>query len=255
MFRSVVYLMMALVGGNVFADADWVPLRGGAFLSALNYEDVDRIQVAPFALQVRPVTNAEFFAFVSTHPQWRRNKVPSVFAELRYLSHWAGPLELGAQADPQQPVVQVSWFAAAAYCEAHHARLPTWTEWEFAAASDATRSDARADPRWRERILEWYSKPSNKPLSHVGSTPPNVYGVQDMHGLVWEWTEDFSALLVDSDNRSQGDPDQAQFCGAGSLATRDRDNYAVLMRIAMLSSLDAEDTTANLGFRCAKDLK
>jgi formylglycine-generating enzyme required for sulfatase activity len=35
----------------------------------------------------------------------------------------------------------------------------------------------------------------------------------------------------------------------------DRDNYAVLMRVAMLSSLDAEDTTVNLGFRCAKDVK
>ena len=35
----------------------------------------------------------------------------------------------------------------------------------------------------------------------------------------------------------------------------DRDNYAVLMRVAMLSSLDAKDTTTSLGFRCAKDLK
>ena len=33
----------------------------------------------------------------------------------------------------------------------------------------------------------------------------------------------------------------------------DRDNYAVLMRVAMLSSLSAEATTANLGFRCVKD--
>jgi formylglycine-generating enzyme required for sulfatase activity len=35
----------------------------------------------------------------------------------------------------------------------------------------------------------------------------------------------------------------------------DRDNYAVLMRVAMLSSLKASDTTANLGFRCAKDIR
>jgi len=35
----------------------------------------------------------------------------------------------------------------------------------------------------------------------------------------------------------------------------DRENYAVLMRVAMLSSLQAADTTANLGFRCAKDLR
>jgi formylglycine-generating enzyme required for sulfatase activity len=31
-----------------------------------------------------------------------------------------------------------------------------------------------------------------------------------------------------------------------------KENYATLMRVAMLSSLKATDTTANLGFRCAR---
>ena len=78
--------------------------------------------------------------------------------------------------------------------------------------------------------------------------------MQDLHGLVWEWTDDFSSLLVAVDNRNQGDPDNTRFCGAGALSMDDRDNYAVLMRVAMLSSLNAPDTTANLGFRCARDL-
>lgn len=63
---------------------------------------------------------------------------------------------------------------------------------------------------------------------------PTLYGAQDLHGLVWEWTGDFSALLVDADNRNQGDADNARFCGAGGLSMDDRDNYAVLMRVAML---------------------
>ena len=46
-----------------------------------------------------------------------------------------------------------------------------------------------------------------------------------------------------------------KFCGAGSLAMADRENYAVLMRVTMLSSLEARDTTSSLGFRCAKDLR
>mgnify|MGYP003466105460 CR=1 FL=1 len=56
------------------------------------------------------------------------------------------------------------------------------------------------------------------------------------------------------DNRDQGDPDNAKFCGAGALSMDDRENCAVLMRVAMLSSLEAANTTSNLGFRCAKDV-
>ena len=236
-------------------DAGYVALPGGRFRTSLRYEDAPGPQrVAPFALMQRPVTNAEFAAFVAAHPQWRRDRVPSVFADARYLAHWPADASPAAGAQALQPVTGVSWFAAQAYCEAQGARLPTWLEWEYAAAADETRRDARADPAWRERILAWYSQPSNRPLPRAGLQAPNAYGVQDLHGLVWEWTDDFSALLVDADNRNQGDADAMRFCGAGALSMDDRDNYAVLMRVAMLSSLQAESTTINLGFRCAKDV-
>ena len=228
-------------------------LPGGDFVSSLDYEDQDGpIRVAPFALMRKPVTNAEFLAFVRRHPEWRRDNAPSVLAEQRYLSHWAGPLELGARALPGQPVTWVSWFAADAYCASIDARLPTWTEWEYAAAADERRTDARDDPAWRERILAWYSRPSKDALPRAGLQAANAYGIHDLHGLVWEWTDDYSSLLVDADNRTQGDPDNARFCGAGALSMDDRDNYAVLMRVAMLSSLEGADATANLGFRCAR---
>ena len=72
-----------------------------------------------------------------------------------------------------------------------------------------------------------------------------------MQGLVWEWVEDFNALMVGADSREQGDPDLLKFCGSGALSIQDRENYAVAMRVAFLSSLQAHDTTINLGFRCA----
>ncbi len=248
-------LLVALpCAGAPAGEGDYLPVPAGSFASALNYEDAPGKQpVAAFRMMRTPVTNADFLAFVKANPQWRRDRVPGVMAEVRYLTHWAGPMELGNDARPGQPVVQVSWFAADAYCAVQGARLPTWTEWEYAAAADETRRDARRDRVWRERILRWYSRPSNTALPRAGLQPANVYGVQDLHGLVWEWTEDFSSLLLDADNRNQGDPDNARFCGAGALSMNDRDNYAVLMRVAMLSSLSAEATTANLGFRCVKD--
>ena len=259
MRRILLALLIALPLAGLAAGAagiKYAAIAGGPFRSALKYEDAPGgTRVKPFALMRMPVSNAQFLAFVKRDPHWQRDRVSPVFAEQRYLSHWASPRELGDAARPDQPVTWVSWFAASAYCESIDARLPTWQEWEYVAAADETRRDARNDPAWRERILAWYSRPSSSALPRVGLQAADAYGVQDMHGLVWEWTEDYSALLVDADNRKQGDADTAKFCGAGALSMDDRDNYAVLMRVAMLSSLGGKDATANLGFRCARSAK
>ena len=77
---------------------------------------------------------------------------------------------------------------------------------------------AQAIPAWRERILAWYARPSSAPLPRVGRAAADVYGVRDLHGLVWEWVDDFNALLVAGDSRNQGDPDKLKFCGAGALS-------------------------------------
>ena len=151
---AAIAILLLPVAALAAAGSGWVALPGGSFRTALKYEDAPVAKVAPFRLQKRPVTNAEFLAFVKAHPQWQRGRAPRVLADARYLQHWSGPLSLG-DAGPQQPVVNVSWFAASAYCEAQGARLPTWNEWEYAAAADETRRDARKDPAWRERIFMW----------------------------------------------------------------------------------------------------
>ena len=253
--RILAALAFVVVAGTAAAaSAEYVNLPGGTFASVLpaDAKNADVI-VAPFRLRREPVTNAQFLAFVKAHPEWRRDRVARVFAEPRYLSHWTTADTLGTNAHPTQPVTQVSWFAAQAYCESEGARLPSWSEWEFAAAADAAHADARADPVWRAAILNWYAQSSNHALANVGGAA-NFYGVRDLHGLVWEWVDDFNALLVAGDSRDQNDPDRLRFCGAGALNLRDRDNYAVLMRVALLSSLKAADTTVNLGFRCARNV-
>ena len=210
-----------------------------------------RVHVDSFSVDRTPVTNAQFLEFVRAHPQWRRDRVPSLFADGEYLSHWAAPDQLGEQALPQQPVTRVSWFVARAYCSAAGGRLPTWYEWELTAAADETAIDARSNPGWRARILDWYARPAGEPLPVVNTGAPNVYGVYDLHGLIWEWVEDFGSLMVSGDSRVQGDPDKLAFCGAGALSAQDRDNYPILMRIAYLSALQARSTGRVLGFRCA----
>jgi formylglycine-generating enzyme required for sulfatase activity len=250
--RAAAFLAILCTVALADPAADRLPVGPGDFVSVLPSGAVEqRIHVERFSLDRRPVTNAQFLAFVVSHPRWQRGQTPALFADTDYLSHWAGPVRLGDNAQADQPVTRVSWFAARAYCEAAGGRLPTWYEWEYAAAADEHRADARTDPTWREKILDWYARPASHPLTVVGQDPANFYGIQDLHGLIWEWVEDFNALIVSGDSRDQGDPDKLKFCGAGALSLKDKDNFAVLMRIAFLSALEARSSARSLGFRCA----
>jgi formylglycine-generating enzyme len=206
--------------------------------------------VAAFELDRTPVTNAQFAAFVAANPRWRRDRVARIFADDGYLRQWSDAATL-APGTAKQPVTRVSWFAANAYCEAQGARLPTWHEWEWVAAASATARDARRDDAWRQSILDWYARPAGAALSDVGTRAPNLYGIRDVHGLVWEWVLDLGSMMVSADNREQGDPDLAKFCGSGALSLEQKDNYAMLMRIATLSSMKAAYTSTSMGFRCA----
>jgi formylglycine-generating enzyme required for sulfatase activity len=208
-------------------------------------------QVAAFRLDRALVSNAEFARFLRGKPEWRRDRVARLFADEGYLSHWSGSSDPG-RAIAAQPVTQVSWFAASAYCEARGARLPHWYEWEFAAAASETAPDARNDARWRQRVLDWYAKSARSALPAAGASPPNYYGIRDLHGVAWEWVEDAGGMLVSDDGREQGDG-SGRFCGVGAASFEQKENYAMLMRIAMLSSMRAAYSSASMSFRCASD--
>lgn len=250
--RALGIILSAALLAPVAHAADYVQVKAGTLVSVLaNDGDKGPVPIGAFSMRTTPVNNGEFAEFVTKHPEWQRGKAPSMFADDSYLHQWISPSDPGTQLGANQPVTSVSWFAAQAFCESEGARLPTWYEWEYVAAADEQHTDARRDPAWRARILSWYAQSSSTPLPAVSSTP-NYYGVRDMHGVVWEWVDDFNALLVSADSRNQGDPDKLQFCGAGAISLQDRENYAVLMRIALLSSLGGADTTNNLGFRCVR---
>ena len=238
----------------------YASVSGGDFRSILRNGAAETdLRVEPFALQRIPVTNRDYLDFVRTHPEWQRGQVPATLADGRYLSHWQRPLELGPQAGPDQPVTHVSWFAARAYCESTNARLPVWREWEFAAAADEHVADARHDPVWRQTILTTLSRSPGSPLPTVGLAPSNLYGIHDLHGLVWEWVEDFDTLFTPQGRSEQehagmamSPGDTAMSCGAAALSVADPENYPMILRLAVLSSLTKNSTTADLGFRCAR---
>lgn len=246
-------LLLCLTMVPAFAGAmEYAPIPGGEFRSAIRYDDAGEPQrVAPFLLMTTPVSNADFARFVHQHPQWQRDRLPAVFASDSYLKAWSTPRKPGSSLEHDAAVTQVNWYAANAYCRAHDARLPTFLEWEYAAAADARQRDARDDSHWMTRQLD---DGTARAIDAPPDAVANVYGIRELHGAVWEWTDDFSSLLGATDRRGQDDGNMPRFCGATALAFDDRRQYGVQKRFAVLSALDAADTLANLGFRCARSL-
>jgi formylglycine-generating enzyme len=229
-------------------------IPGGTFITVLPpTQKTKSVQVGAFQLERRLVTNAEFAQFLRQHPEWKRNQVARLFADTGYLAGWRSASEPG-DALARKPVAQVSWFAASAYCEAQGKRLPRWYEWEFVAAASDKLPDARADASWRQKILDWYAKSAGGPLPDAGSTAPNYYGIRDLHGVAWEWVEDAGGMLVSEDGRQSGDGGN-RFCGEGATSFEQKENYAMLMRIAMLSSMKSSYTSNSMSFRCASDVE
>jgi formylglycine-generating enzyme required for sulfatase activity len=224
---------------------------GGVYTPFYPVKGEQPTSVAPFHLDVLPVTNAQLLEFVRAEPAWRRSQVSPLLADDAYLSHWAGDLALGPDAPPDAPATFVSWFAADAWCRHAGKRLPTEAEWELAASPPLDDEAARAENE--RRILAFYARPRSR-LPRVGSTPPNAYGIRDLHGVIWEWVEDFNASFAAADARSDRERELEKICGGGAVGAADSSRYATFMRIAFRSSLQAPYALHHLGFRCAKDI-
>ncbi|MCW9707301.1 formylglycine-generating enzyme family protein [Fodinibius salsisoli] len=231
-------------------------IEGGTFMPFYSSTE-DSITVDPFYLDKFAVTNAEFLEFVKANPEWRRSNVKSVFAEDGYLKHWAGDLDLGSDAEKikNSPVTNVSWFAARAYAQWRGKRLPTLYEWEYVASASHDKPLASRDKEFVQKVLDWYSRPNPETLPRVGQGKPNVHGVYDMHGLIWEWVQDFNTVFISGESRGDQGELKQFYCAAGSSAASetDKENYAAFLRFAFRGSLEADYSVGNLGFRCAKD--
>ena len=108
--------------------------------------------------------------------------------------------ELGFSSGDDEAVVFGSWLDATRFCqwlskkEGLPYRLPTEAEWEYAARAGTT-----AHYSTGETLPEAYLKnatqsryPPEKPVSMVvGKTPPNPWGLYDMHGNAEEWVYDW----------------------------------------------------------------
>jgi formylglycine-generating enzyme required for sulfatase activity len=98
----------------------------------------------------------------------------------------------------RNPVVRVSWDDAQAFCKqmsqktGRSVRLPSEAEWEYACRAGTSTRFYSGDKDDDLDRIGWYYKNSGGRTHPVGEKEPNVFGLYDMHGNVWEWVEDDS---------------------------------------------------------------
>ena len=157
-----------------------------------NERPVHEVCVSDFSIGKYAVTNAQFKKFM---PQ-----------------HNSGTSEGLNLDEDRQPVVNVSWEDAVAYAKwlsektGQAYRLPTEAEWEYAAragtktsrfwgdnpdeactyANVADMTAKKFHPHW----TTFFCDDGYAVTAPVGSFKPNAYGLYDMLGNVWQWSED-----------------------------------------------------------------
>jgi formylglycine-generating enzyme len=86
---------------------------------------------------------------------------------------------------PDLPAERVGWAEATTYCGRIGMRLPTESEWEYAAYGGTAEL-----PKEPLRSLSWYDPNSNDSTHPVATKLPNRFGLWDTLGNVWEWVRD-----------------------------------------------------------------
>lgn len=220
-------------------------IPGGTFVRQPDVAHSNLVTVSPFFLDQTEVTNADFRRFVTA---------------TGYQSEGRWMLYATPDRD-RHPVVAVTWNDAAAYAHWAGKRLPTETEWEFAAragrpaAQYGTGSDALPGAATFDYVIV---NPRRMPLRGIQTTPvatfpPNPFGLYDLAGNAAEWCADWFDA-EDDVGRAVRNPRGPDF-GRGRVVRggswNDRAEY---LKVTHRYGLPPGTIAFTLGFRCAGDV-
>ncbi|MHC4574695.1 MAG: SUMF1/EgtB/PvdO family nonheme iron enzyme [Planctomycetota bacterium] len=178
----------------------------------------------PFYMGAYEVTDFQYELFRPEHRKLRRG---------------------GDSGRDDEAVVNVNWYDAQAFCqwlsdkEDLPYRLPTEAEWEYACRAKTTTHFSTGD-----MLAEEFAKESGS--VKVGQTPPNPWGVYDMHGNVEEWCHDWYGPYEAAD---QTDPVGRVTGDFKVIRGGDRGTNPYYQRSANRLGTVPEDKHAIIGFR------
>ncbi|GIF25355.1 iron(II)-dependent oxidoreductase [Actinoplanes tereljensis] len=171
-----------------------------------NERPAHRVVLPAFHIDRAPVTNGEYAAFIDaggyddprwwTSAGWDHRQAASLVAPMHWTSDPSGWLytRFGRTSpiNPDEPVVHVCWYEAAAYAAWAGKRLPTEAEWEKAARWDPATGRSLRYP-WGDDTPT--AAHANLGQSHLGPAEVGAYpagvsplGVHQLIGDAWEWT-------------------------------------------------------------------
>ncbi|XP_022097012.1 sulfatase-modifying factor 2-like [Acanthaster planci] len=155
------------------------------------------------------------------------------------------------------PVVHVSLRDARAYCDWHGWRVPTETEWEFAARGGLAKRkypwgnkfDVTRMNFWQGKFPDTnVAKDGYKGVSPVDAFPEqNDYGLYDMVGNVWEWT---SSRYDSQDDAPESDGTKYALRGGSYIDSKDG-SFNHQVRVTTRTGNTPDAGSDNVGFRCA----
>ncbi len=152
-----------------------------------------------------------------------------------------------------RPIMKVGWFDAIAYAQwlsdtvKKDFRLPTEAEWEY-----ACRAGTKTDYSFGENITKEqanFDRENNKTMP-VGSYQPNLFGLYEMHGNVWEWCSDWYDQYPTGKVKDPKGPDHGKYrvVRGGSWFV-----HAGLNRSTSRACGDPDEFDHSRGFRLAGD--
>ena len=150
------------------------------------------------------------------------------------------------------PVETVDWNEATAFCQAIGGRLPSESEWEYAARAGTTTKYYCGDLSSCLDGIAWYSDNSASSTHPVATKTANAFGLYDMLGNVWEWVGDcwndnYDNAPANGNTWTYGDCSYRVRRGGGW------GSDVRFVRASYRFGYFTADRSYYLGFRCARD--